>query len=82
MKKWCTLGEVKYVRQVSDVRSANSITSEHTAHLEINMNDKKFEFCTKTLDINVYLIEWYKIECNYLYPKQTLWSLSQIISSC
>ena len=57
LKKWCTLGEVKYVRQVSDVRSANSITSEHTAHLEINMNDKKFEFCTKTLDINVYLID-------------------------
>ena len=57
LKKWCTLGEVKYVRQVSDVRSANSITSEHTSHLEINMNDKKFEFCTKTLDINVYLID-------------------------
>lgn len=53
LKKWCTLGEVKYVRQISDVRSASSISAEHTSHLEINMNEKKFEFCTKTLDINV-----------------------------
>lgn len=53
LKHWCTLGEVKFIRQVSDVRSVNSITTEHTAHLEINMNEKRFEFCTKTVDINV-----------------------------
>lgn len=55
LKKWCTLGEVKYARQISDVRSAGSISSEHISHLEINMNEKKFEFCTKTLEINVIL---------------------------
>ena len=53
LKQWCTLGEVKFIRQVSDVRSTNSITTEHTSHLEVNMNDKRFEFCTKTLEINV-----------------------------
>ena len=42
------LGDVKYLRQIS-------INDEHCAHLEIQLGDKKIEFCTKTQKINVRL---------------------------
>lgn len=49
------LGDVKYLRQISDVHSMSSITDEHCAHLEIQLGDKKIEFCTKTQKIIVRL---------------------------
>ena len=55
LKKWCMLGDVKYLRQISDVHSMTSINDEHCAHLEIQLGDKKIEFCTKTQKINVRL---------------------------
>ena len=50
------MGEVKYIKQninVGSVGSLSSISDEHTSHLELQLGDKKMEFCTKTLQLNV-----------------------------